>query len=187
MGYVIPAGFARVNLEYAALSPNGSKPTWGFGVNRPPSEALCTAVLQGWVEYLRPFTSNSYTLERVTARSDVGYYEILSGTTGPSGSPAAPPNTCALIKLATGMSGRTNRGRVYPVGLLTDNSIQDVGTLDPEALADIQQAWNGFVNTIELDTGAELVILHSTSSDPTPVTSQVLQGTVATQRRRLRR
>lgn len=187
MGYVVPPGFSRINFEHETVSVLGSKPTWGFGVNRQPSEALVVSCLQNWSEYLRPFLSNAYTLERITARSDVGYAEVLSGTSGPVSSPAAPPNSCLLIKLATGLSGRTNRGRVYPVGMLTDNSIQDIGTLDPEAVSDLQQAWNGFVNSLEVDTGAELVILHSTSSDPTPVTSQVVQGVAATQRRRLRR
>ena len=187
MGYIVPPGFSRVNFEYAAISPLGSKPTWGFGVNRAPSDDLVVSVLQNWTQYLRPFTTNGYTLERVTARSDIGYAERITNVTGPVSSAGTPPNPCLLIKMATGLAGRTNRGRVYPVGMLTDASIQDIGTLEPATVNDLATAFNGFFNSIETDTGAELVILHSTSSDPTPVTTYTVQGVAATQRRRLRR
>lgn len=187
MGYVIPPGFSRVSFEYDAISAVGSKPTWGFGLDRPPSQELVDDLHTAYINFYNLFVSNGYTLTRIIARSDVGYAEWIGTTTGPVSSAAASPSVTPLVKAATGQAGRTNRGRIYPVGILTDNSVQDDGSLDPSAQADIQTMFNQFFTDIDGLQGAAPVILHSTSSDPTPVTSLTVQGVAATQRRRLRR
>lgn len=187
MGYVIPADFSRVSLEYKPVSSIGSRPSFGFGVAGGPSDPLADAVLLSHLDNVLPRIGDNYVLERVVVRNDVEVVERLTNQVGLVTSPVAPPSVSALVRLATGLAGRANRGRVFLPGWLTEASLDDTGTIESGTLTDIQTAWDAFI--ADIDTGGlhPLVILHSTSSDPTPVTAAVVQGIAATQRRRLRR
>lgn len=186
MTYQIPAGYSRVVFEYAAVSGMGSQPCFGFGVNTGPSENLLDLCVQWWEESLKLRTITPYRLERIEARNDV---EVLERTVGENGilvAEAEPPNTSALIRLGSGLVGRQHRGRMYWPGVLTADDVGEGGALDSIAVTSLQGVLAYLVDVLATDS-YEIVILHSGVGAPTLVTSGAVQGTAATQRRRLRR
>lgn len=104
------------------------------------------------------------------------------------GDPPALPNNCALlVRKLSALGGRKNRGRsFYPdvQGAATFSN----GDIDPAVLGNFQSAWDDWMTNLDGVTGLEeAVILHSDPLDaPTPITSWVVAGKIATQRRRMR-
>lgn len=185
MAYIIPAGYSRVSLKYAARSPLGSQIVAGFGVDKPPSEIVLDAINLWWDESLKLRTSSSYRLESIEARNDVEVLERTVGEFGTFPSEVVPPNTAALVSLSSGLVGRSNRGRIYMPGVVGEAEVSATGTIEASALTSLQGVIN-YLGAALGDVSASLVILHSATSDPTLVTSAQVQSVVATQRRRLR-
>jgi hypothetical protein len=186
MGYIIPAGYSRLSFVYDAVSPMGSQIVWGLGVSSPPTEELLIAAAGWWEDTGKLRTCDRYTLDHIEARSDV---EVLSTTLSIPGVLAdnpAPPNTCALVKLGSGLVGKRNRGRVYLPGMLTDDDVNDSGGIDSAAVTSIQGTFEALGDALNVVLAAT-VILHSDVGTPTLVTTAQVQGVAATQRRRLRR
>lgn len=186
MGYIIPAGYARVNLEYAARSSMGSQIVTGLGVSDPPTEGLLDAIEDWWNDSLKLRTLSNYTLLNIEARSDVEVLERTIGAPGALVDAPAPPNTAALVKFGSGLVGRANRGRMYLPGVLTDDDVQSDGSIEVGAIASIQGVVNDLMGAL-VTAGTGPVILHSAVGTPTLVTSADVQPVAATQRRRLRR
>lgn len=186
MGYIIPAGYSRVNLEYLPGSPMGSKIVTGFGVNSDPGDLLLDTVRDWWNESLKLRTSVHYTLTRIEARNDVAVLDRTIGTTGTLAGDSAPPNTAALVKMTTGLVGRKYRGRMYLPGVLLDSDVTDGGTLPGPTQVSLQGTMSYLYDLLET-IDVQLVILHSDVGTPTLVTGGGVESTVATQRRRLRR
>ena len=185
MGYVIPAGYARVTFEYTGPSGLGSAPSWGFGMDIDPSPAILADLVTWYEDEYQPQCHNAYTLVNVNMRSDSLVYDQATGLQGEVGTAAAPPNTSPLITLTTGLTGRANRGRIYPVGLLGDSEVDDSGAISSTRLLEI----SGLIGSLFLvldGLGATLQILHSAVGSPTTVIGGATSGFVATQRRRLR-
>lgn len=185
MGYVIPPGFSRVTVEYAAVSGLGSAPVWGFGCSAPPDSDLLTAMAIWVADELIPATGTSWTVNKVVARNDTTVLEAPGAITGTRGGSECPPQVAALVKQISGVPGRSNRGRFYWPGVLNTADVFDVGQISESR----QNALGALAITLQeaiesLD--AHFVILHSNSSDPTAVLSTSVQGYVATQRRRMR-
>lgn len=186
MGYVIPAGYSRVVLEYDAASAMGSQVVTGFGVNEGPGETLLNKVQQWWTESLKLRTNVGYRLQRIEARND---FEVLDRTIGQNGVLAgepSPPNTAALFKMGSGLVGRMNRGRMYLPGVLLDNEVSASGTIDNVTITSLTGVMAYLLDLLD-EIGAQPVILHSGVGAPTLVTNGTIEATVATQRRRLRR
>ena len=111
---------------------------------------------------------------------------------------AAPPNVAALVQKKTGFGGRANRGRVYLPWSVNEGEVDEIGQLTAVARTALQTAVNSFYNTPSV--GPFMVIANRTYDLPwdnpnrqltaltigKPVTSLVVDGLVATQRRRLR-
>jgi hypothetical protein len=185
MTYVIPPGFTRLSFTYAPVSPLGSAITWGIGLDANPSPTLLD-VAQAWYEdEQQALVSEGYVLNRIEARNDTLVYERLLSLDGEDTSATPPPQVAALISLSTGLPGRSNRGRVYWPGVLEESAVNAQGQIDPLVRTTIQNQWENFLAALET-IDATPVILHSSSSDPTPVLSSVVRGNVATQRRRQR-
>lgn len=185
MAYIIPPGFSRISVDYAAVSTAGSKPSWGIGVAASPDSGI-VALVRNWVETdLAPITATYARIERIQMRNDVELAEDVFNGDGTKVAAFGPPSNAALITLSTGLVGRANRGRVYLPFVLPEPQLGGDGVLDPDLRSDISEAFGLLVGALDLD-GAPLVILHSGSSDPTPVTSWTVQSLSATQRRRLR-
>lgn len=105
---------------------------------------------------------------------------VSGGTTGVG----AVPNTAMLVRKVTGLGGRSNRGRLYLPGVST-SVITDTGQIGSTALGDYQEVWDTWLTGLDGE-GITPVILHSSSSDPTAITSMRVEPVLATQRRRLR-
>ena len=185
MGYVIPAGYARVNFEYAAASTLGSSIVTGIGVNTPPGEILLDLFEQWWDESLKLRTSHYYTLLKIEARNDVEFAERTIGQAGALVGDPAPPNTSALFRMQSGLVGRKYRGRMYLPGVLDDDEINADGTIVDTALTSLGGVMAYLIDVLGT-ASVEPVILHSDSTVPTLVTSGAIQPVVASQRRRLR-
>jgi hypothetical protein len=79
-----------------------------------------------WQTHIRTTQSSALTLTKLKA-TDVsvegGAYNELAPTSGNVGTEAAPPTalgSTVAIKFATGLSGRSNRGRMFFIGLTED-------------------------------------------------------------------
>lgn len=185
MTYIIPPGFSRISFDYAAVSTVGSKPSWGVGVSIGPDNDVLLAAVSWAVDVLRPITSNAFRIDRVQMRNDIEMVEELTTITGSVTGPHGPPSNAALISLSTGLIGRANRGRVYLPGVLPEADLGSDGVIAGARVTAINNAF-GELMTDLVALGAEPVILHSASSDPTPVNAWQTQAISATQRRRLR-
>lgn len=99
------------------------------------------------------------------------------------------PQVCNLIKLQTGLRGRSNRGRIYlPHVCDSANSNGQVGS---SALTSIQTAWSSFLTGLTTYAPAFNLVVAAYDRDhggasphATTVTSVVAEQYTATQRRR---
>jgi len=113
----------------------------------------------------------------------------------PGNDPAAciPPNTAYLIRKRTDLAGRRGRGRFYLPGV-TEERVDNVGNVLSGTVGSMQTICDAFYSRLTFDAGARFyppVVLHrsegiGTEPPPTPITRFVVDGKVATQRRRLR-
>lgn len=185
MSYVIPAGFSRLSFQYAPVSPIGSAVAWGLGVESPPSAAILNEIVLWYEDEFAPQQNEAYVLQRAEMRSDTLVEEIITSIPGTETIAFPPPQVAALVSLSTGLPGRTNRGRVYWPGLVSEPDINVQGQIDNTRRSQVSTLFGGLQEILE-GLSAPLVILHSGSSDPTPVTSFTVRENVATQRRRQR-
>lgn len=186
MSYVIPLGFCRVSFDFEPLSSTGSAPSFGFGLDSVPTSDVTDGAYDWWTVQAQELFNESCTLKRITARSDVGFAERIVGQNGGAAGTFAPPQISVLVKMSSGLAGRKNRGRMYLPFLLEDATTDEFGRISNSA----RDAYQGIVDALPNFCGgpdSSFVILHSDSSDPTPVTEAVVQTQSATQRRRNRR
>lgn len=97
-----------------------------------------------------------------------------------------PPQNCAvLVRKRTVVAGRRGQGRMYvPPFAVTEVAVNKAGVIAPGDLANLQNAFNAWFNH-----GEPWVLLHDdvpAPMEPTPITGFVVDGRIATQRRRLR-
>ena len=102
-------------------------------------------------------------------------------------------NTAWLIQKKTALGGRRNRGRWFFPGV-PDVSVNDAGVVNTNEVTDWGTALAAYIVNLQNSTEVErLVLFHTlppgatTGPPPTTITSMVCDGTVATQRQRLRR
>lgn len=95
------------------------------------------------------------------------------------------PQVCVLIKKTTGFAGRAYRGRMYlPGAPVSDFDFS--GTLIGASQSAWQSSADDFFNGMA-GLGLDLHLLHNSPLiDPTPITNLVVDGRMATQRRRVR-
>lgn len=185
MSYAIPIGYSRLTFDYAAVSTQGSKPSWGIGVAASPDLDI-VGIAQDWfVDKLKPLTSTAAILERIQMRNDFEVRENLVSIAGTQVAAQGPPSNAALISLTTGLIGRQNRGRVYWPFVLPESDLDGGGVIAPTKRTALNAAFGELVTDLSA-AEAPLVILHSTELTPTPVTAWTTQELSATQRRRLR-
>jgi hypothetical protein len=192
----IPVGYAQANFRFTGAGvPHGAEFTMGFDVS------AYTGTISDAVDDI----DNTIGSENIdnTWTDDVNLSSILlkygPTATGPSvikttshvggqATSSAAPNTAVLLHKNTALGGRAGRGRLYVPGV-PENSIDDAGVLAGAYVTARQAEWTSWLlllSTIDLPC----VVLHGANSPistPTPLTALTLDGTVATQRRRLRR
>lgn len=185
VGYVIPPGFSRVTFEHTPLSAVGSTAVWGLGIDDIPSETMLDLFQSWWEDKLRPLTISTTELRTIEMRNDTSVLDRPVNLTGELETTSMAPNTAALVRLTTGLVGRANRGRIYVPSVLPETGVYNDGEISPELRADILAAFTDLGLALGV-LSASIVVLHSTSSDPTPVSSLSVERFAATQRRRLR-
>lgn len=186
MGYVIPPGFSRITFNFLPISTVGSRPCWGFGVASSP-DGTKLAELSSWVldDYL-PAVSTEMELESLEMRNDVEAIEVPIGIGGGTAGAPATPQNAVLCKVTSGLTGRSNRGRWFWPGMVIEDEVSPDGRLFDGYRSSLQDLADGLRVAVGLAGMEDLVILHSTSSDPTPVNAVTIQQHIATQRRRMR-
>lgn len=189
----IPAGFAQVNWKFEGTGfPNGAEVTLGvFAGGEDDPVVIAEAARDAWVSGMIPVQSSAITLVGVLVK-------IGPNSTGPSGEASAsedgdiggdamPPNVAILVKKNTNMGGRSGRGRMYIPGLAESWGTTG-GVMSNTDLGNVQDAVTATMASLAL-SGYFPVVLHTAGaplSEPTAVTSFVVQQRLATQRRRLR-
>lgn len=186
MGYVIPAGFSRISFDYAAISPQGSQPSWGFGVDVPPNDGLLDALQAWWADDLRSATDQDMSLLRIEARNDFIAIERPVGQAGSVSDNFTSPSVSVLTSLTSPAVGRSNRGRFYWPGVLPESAVNSQGLINVITLGVLAGYLISLRDALASVDGS-LVILHSVEGAPSPVTNATMQRQVATQRRRNRR
>lgn len=195
MTLVIPPGFAQVSWLFSLEGDNEMMvTTCGMDVSAfdgdftEAAEAFSAAFLGAFTAGER---ADSYTYRGVVARiGQDGGPPVIAEVTGNSvgtldvGPP--PQNVAVLVRKSTGIGGRRGRGRMFlPPFCVGEEGIGANGVLEGSTRTTIQ------TNVSAWFAGLAPVLLHDSSPlpvpDPTPITAFVVDLTVATQRRRLRR
>lgn len=192
MVLVIPNTY-RVSIEMQA---GGKTITNVFGVRGSTSgqqAAAAAAGLAAWKVANGPLAnlSNLVQMVSVTAvdlSSAAGGITILADATlgGVSTTPGLSTRaSAALVTWNTGTRSKSARGRMY-YGPLRETQIDvDGATLVPAQVTALGTAFSTFRSSLAT-AGFPLVVISQKLASTTDVTSQAVQATIATQRRRLR-
>lgn len=191
----IPTGYAQANFRYeGAALPTGAE--WTLGINLEGGGLTPVQVaedLHGFYDDANFHTEcpSSIALQSV-------YVKFGPDSTGPSGefegavtgtgSTAAAPNCSWLVHKHTGQGGRAGRGRLYLPGV-EESAVGVDGDMDDTTQALLQASFDAFWTAIG-GSSFSPVLLHgegSPLSTPSVITSFVVDGKCATQRRRMRR
>lgn len=185
MAVIIPPGFRELIFRFSEPGL-GSNPVVVLGIQDPPSLSELANNMTIWAEdVLYEMLGDEYTLVDIVAQSQTDQSIFPLGLVGQRVIKSAPPNCATLVRKSTGLRGRSERGRSYWPGCLAGADILEGGVIDPTVFIDRVNRFTNLFNRLA-GVGADMVLLHSSSSDPTPVTSYDVDALIATQRRRLR-
>lgn len=191
----IPVGFLQANFRFGGPGyPLGAECTMGFdhtafvGDPQDAADFLFTT----WAATIGQYQVTDCYLTGVLVKYGPNSTGASAEATGTDpGVLADDPSPCAvswLVKKVTLLGGRAGRGRMFIPGIGEAASL-DGGVILAAAKNAMQTECDDFLTAVN---GADLtpVLLHGAGSPiatPTPITSLVVDATVATQRRRQRR
>lgn len=191
----IPTGTAQVNFVFTGDGlPNGAQCTLGVSVDifsGTPGDAA-VACRDAWMDNLLAIQSPAVTFSEVLVKfgptATGPSAALVVNSPGTDAGDADSPNVALLVHKQTEFGGRTGRGRMYMPGVPAPDVFVD-GTINSTYRAAALAAFSGFYTDL---TTANLppLLLHgenSPVSTPLPITDFLVDGRVATQRRRLRR
>lgn len=192
---VIPSGYAQINWVFTgSMLPLGAEVTLGVGVTSYGGTVQTAAndARDHWVTNVMPILNSGCVLSEVHVKygpAATGPSAVASsGVAGSGANPGMSPNVTALVHKTTLFGGRAGRGRMFVPGL-QESSVDQAGLLDSGTVTAMQTAFDGLLT----DLGTSLlipVLLHGVASPistPSTILEFVVDGKVATQRRRLRR
>ena len=187
MPIVIPDGYSQVILKTEMPHAGGARQAiTTFGVQAEPDLSIIEDIKQNWIDNIwSPLGSTHATFQGVTMLTDTIGFESGANAAGTHSGDMPPPNTTLLVRKITGSRGRANQGRMFPPGLVYENTYDNAGMMSPESQDDYNEAFETFSAQLATD-GAAMVILHQDDTLPTVVLSLFVEATAATQRRRLR-
>jgi hypothetical protein len=193
MGVVIPTGFAQVSLGgLIAGDAEECIITLGIELDGALTAGLAEDLYGHWSSTLDAFSSADWTFTSCRVKAgpnDSGPVDeftagVVQGTVTET---AAVLNTAVLVKKTTLLGGRKGRGRMYTTGQAYQSIYGASGQLESGPLAALDAAWLSILGLFQAQTGVnDVVLLHSDSTTPTPITGLQPQARLATQRRRLR-
>jgi hypothetical protein len=99
-----------------------------------------------------------------------------------SGQPIA--QACGMVKMITGVRGRSNRGRLYLPWVAED--VQSGGFISSAVVATMQTAWDAWLAAMPGTLGSTAVASYRHANQH-PVTAIVVESPTGTQRRRQQR
>lgn len=186
MPLIIPSGFSQVIHSFHTPGPGGGHmSSISYGVTASPSIAgaeLLEGLFEGnWAEsFYQPLVSQGTVMQNDAE----GFYFSSGWDPGRTGA-IAPPQVASLVRKRTALRGKENQGRMYFPCLLSDGEIDDSGNISSGTFTDLITHADEWLAGLDL-ADLTMCILHTTSSDPTPVLALSVDQTIATQRRRLR-
>lgn len=199
MSLVIPPGFGLAS--FVLTGDVGTQPyvtTMGLDLSDAGGDFVLAAN-QAKAVYATTIgveTSEALSLDRVT---------LAVGQDGPGGSVDSdtppdeftrsgsfPPTAMsAIMRKVTNDLGRRGRGRMFLPGVISENEVDQDGSIVPARITALNEVVQEFV--LELGLGATPgpamlpVLLHSTApTDPTPLTNVTISSTVGWIRGRIR-
>lgn len=151
------------------------------------------AVLAAWKVGNGPLArlSSLYTMSQVVAtdiRTSNGAISVLADSTAggvATTNAFATAGACALVKWNGGTRSRSSRGRLYLGPIMETDINADGRTVASASNTTLTSAITNFRNSLN-SAGYPLVVISRVLSQSFPVTSHVVENTIATQRRRIR-
>lgn len=171
---------------------------WGIVNVSITSELLqdvAQAVRGWWNTEMKPLMAASLTLEEIVVTqwdTAEGWQEVYVESPPLAGTATGgdlPSNVAAVTTFLTGMTGRSNRGRVYNCGL-TDAQVTG-NTIGGAYLVAMLVAWNEFDATLESLSCDHVVASFVTEGAPrevgvaTLINNYSMNNVIDTQRRRI--
>lgn len=192
----IPVGHCQVNLRWeGAALPTGAEVTFALdtGLFAPDPSTIPDVVEAAYMaSNWRALMTNQTALTSIKAKmgptATGPTFEKSLAIQGTDAGQGVPANTSLLVTKVTAFGGRAGRGRFY-IPAFDETEVDAAGNLSPAMRTAAQNAMNTFLTELEGDN-LSMEVLHgdgSPLSEPSNVTSLVVQNKVATQRRRLRR
>jgi hypothetical protein len=190
----IPSGFAQANFVFTgAAVPTGAECTIGLGLGSFSGTATdaADALFPAWGDNISDIQGTTCVLTEVRVKfgpTDTGPTGIHAGSQAGGISLSTSPAVALLVAKTTSFGGKAGRGRMFVPGM-SEVDVSVSGVVDSAFLAAAQGKVDDFVTAV-LAADLDLRLLHSATSPlstPTLIDALVVQGTVATQRRRQRR
>lgn len=186
MALQIPSGFSQCAIM---LDSTWTVDPWyvTFGVEASPNAAAAETIRSYFTTHIMPKMASTISAKKMRMWDESNVEEVTFAVTGGFGSDSLPANCATLIKKNTGRVGRRHQGRIFLPGMVGITNTSSGNTIQSTKLTELQTAVTSWFAA--MDTGANnMVILHNEpgSPTPTPVTSLSVDGTLATQRRRMR-
>ncbi len=199
MALLIPPG----NVQYALVikhdSDNepmfvtcGHDVTGSLGV--PTADLL--AIATAWFPFLDNLPTSAVFTEIQGRYGTSNPAEMVGltvpiGRRGANGNPQLPQNSALLVRKITNRGGRRGRGRMFFPYLLAEGNVNEVGDFATVPRNTLQAVLDQVLTDLQA-IGAGPVLLHESTGvtapgSPDPIVSLVVDGRIATQRRRLRR
>lgn len=100
---------------------------------------------------------------------------------------ASPPTVSTLCRKVTNLRGHANQGRWYWPGLLLDSEVDDSGNISTGVLSDLQTNFDDMLASLVGNEVQPFILHNDPGVDPTPISSFLVERTIASQRRRLGR
>lgn len=192
MATIIPPGWGLVShyhqLTGGSMPSGPSVVTYGIHFAGTDPQEACDTAAAYWGSVVEGVCASGYesllTTLKVGPNSTGATYETATDVQGTNGAEPVMPQVAVLVKKLTGIGGRSQRGRLYMPGFNAAEAFVD-GSIGTTSVSDMQVVFDTFLAGLATE-GIPMALLHSQSSDPTEVTSLVVQSKVATQRRRMR-
>lgn len=199
MPIVIPDGYAQCVVNEIDSNVASGRTALVLGFGAPPGpvtleiDIFAQVVKEAWNAHLAPVKAPTVTLDSIYVATATASVELPGGAVGTANLNEAPPNVAALVSKVTTAKGRRGRGRMYLHGVMGEEDIDERGNFSGARRALLQTGIDNFFDFIaSAPSATEHVILQGSGGQtppisPPPVVLQtVVQGQVATQRRRLR-
>jgi hypothetical protein len=195
MGVEVPTGFGQATMCWA-LSGDPEEQCITFGVvngiavnpEDMPGLINNASSSQGLTNAAGMQTNWTYRGCFVDYKTPTGFirYEAPLSTVGTNAGTGLPSNCALLVRKVTALGGRKYRGRnFWPAAYLYESSVDQRGVIAGATLSSLQTAMDNFLLEL-IDLEVVPMLLHSGSEDPTNIVSFAVDGTIATQRRRMR-